>query len=59
MREITRHLALLGRYFAQFLKVRVGYRGDFWISLAASAAATYFALAFVFLLFHKVPKLAD
>ena len=57
--ETRRHLGLLGEYFAQYLKVRVGYRGDFWIGLAASFAATIFALAFVVILFRNVPRLAD
>lgn len=59
VREGRRHLGLLGEYFAQYLKVRVGYRGDFWISLAASFAATIFSLAFVFILFRNVPQLGD
>ncbi|MGB6199778.1 MAG: ABC-2 family transporter protein, partial [Candidatus Acidiferrales bacterium] len=57
MGETKRHLGLLGEYFAQYLKVRVGYRGDFWIGLATSFAATVFALAFVFILFRNVPSL--
>jgi ABC-2 type transport system permease protein len=57
--QTKRHLGLLGEYFTQYLKVRVGYRGDFWIGLATSFAATVFALAFVFVLFRNVPRLAD
>jgi len=53
-----RHAMLLGEYFVQYAKVRVSYRGDFFISLATSFAATLFALAFVVVLFQKVPQLA-
>ncbi|MGH9592728.1 MAG: ABC transporter permease, partial [Bryobacteraceae bacterium] len=48
------HAGLLWEYFLQYLKVRVGYRGDFLISLGASTAATLFALAFVVVLFRRV-----
>jgi len=55
---VWRHLVLLGEYFTQYAKVRVSYRGDFFISLATSFAATLFALAFVVVLFQRVPQLA-
>ena len=53
-----RHAMLLAEYFMQYAKVRVSYRGDFFIGLATSFAATLFALAFVVVLFQKVPQLA-
>src|SRR6202522_4045626 len=53
-----RHFGLFFDYFSQYAKVRVSYRGDFFISLATSFAATIFALSFVVLLFQKVPQLA-
>ncbi|HWG58839.1 MAG TPA: ABC-2 family transporter protein [Candidatus Acidoferrales bacterium] len=55
---IRRHLILLGDYFTQYVKVRIGYRGDFVVSLATSFAATIFALFFVLVLFNKAPQLA-
>jgi ABC-2 type transport system permease protein len=48
------HASLFREYFVQFLKVRVGYRGDFLVSFATSTAATIFAFAFVYVLFRKV-----
>ncbi|MGH9685207.1 MAG: ABC transporter permease [Candidatus Acidiferrales bacterium] len=54
-----RHALLLADYFAQYAKVRVSYRGDFFISLITSFAATVFALLFVLVLFNKAPKLSD
>ena len=48
------HAGLLWEYFLQYLKVRVGYRGDFLVSLATSTAATVFAFAFVVILFKRV-----
>jgi ABC-2 type transport system permease protein len=53
-----RHALLLFDYFTQYAKVRVSYRGDFFISLGTSFAATIFALGFVIVLFQKVPQLA-
>src|ERR1700731_4699145 len=58
-RGLARHTALFAEYFTQYLKVRVGYRGDFAIGVATSMAATIFALGFVLVLFSKVPRLAD
>src|SRR5271169_3019916 len=54
-----RHLGLLLAYFTQYAKVRVSYRGDFFISAATSMAATIFSLGFVYVLFKKVPTLAN
>jgi ABC-2 type transport system permease protein len=56
---VRRHVLLLCDYFAQYAKARVSYRGDFFVSLATSFAATLFSLAFVIVLFEKVPRLAD
>jgi ABC-2 type transport system permease protein len=53
-----RHFGLFFDYFSQYAKVRVSYRGDFFISLATSFAATMFSLFFVVVLFHKAPDLA-
>jgi ABC-2 type transport system permease protein len=52
-----RHALLFVDYFTQYAKVRVSYRGDFFISLATSFAATVFALGFVIVLFKKVPQI--
>jgi ABC-2 type transport system permease protein len=57
-RGFARHCGLFAEYFAQYTKMRVGYRGDFFVTLATSFAATIFALAFVIVLFKKVPTLA-
>ena len=54
-----RHAALLGSYFAQYAKVRVSYRGDFFISAATSMAATIFSLGFVLVLFARIPALSN
>ena len=48
---------LLLDYFAQYAKVRVSYRGDFFISLATSFAATVFGIGFVVILFQKATQL--
>lgn len=56
--QFLRHLSLLAAYFAQYGKVRVGYRGDFFISLATSTAATVFSFGFVWVLFRRVHALS-
>jgi ABC-2 type transport system permease protein len=53
-----RHALLLLDYFMQYAKVRISYRGDFFISLATSMAATIFSLGFVVVLFQKATQLA-
>jgi ABC-2 type transport system permease protein len=53
-----RHALLFFDYFTQYAKVRVSYRGDFFISLATSFAATIFGLGFVIILFQKATQLA-
>jgi viologen exporter family transport system permease protein len=57
-RSIWLHVRLLSDYFAQYSKVRVSYRGDFFISLATSIAATIFAIGFLVVLFSRIPRLA-
>ncbi|MGH9780969.1 MAG: ABC transporter permease, partial [Candidatus Acidiferrales bacterium] len=57
-RGFVRHCVLFGEYFAQYVKMRMSYRGDFIVSTATSMAATIFALLFVVVLFQKVPTLA-
>src|SRR5215472_8458353 len=52
-----RHALLFGEYFSQYAKVRIGYRGDFIVSLLTSFAATIFQIAFVVVLFEKAPQL--
>jgi ABC-2 type transport system permease protein len=53
-----RHALLFYDYFTQYAKVRIGYRGDFFISLATSFAGTVFSLGFVVILFEKATRLA-
>ena len=57
-RSIWLHVRLLSDYFAQYAKVRVSYRGDFFVSLATSIAATIFGVGFVVVLFSRIPSLA-
>jgi len=56
--ELRRYASLFFEYFTQYAKVRIGYRGDFFISLATSFAATVFSLAFVVILLTKATQLA-
>jgi len=56
--SIRLHAELFWEYFLQYLKVRVGYRGDFFVSLSTSFAASMFALGFVLILFSRTRTLA-
>ena len=56
--SLNRHAMLLCGYFTQYVKVQIGYRADFLISLGTSFAATIFQLAFVLILFQRIPQLA-
>jgi ABC-2 type transport system permease protein len=56
--DVKRHALLFFDYFTQYAKVRVSYRGDFFISLGTSFAATIFGLGFVVILFQKATQLA-
>ena len=57
-RQIERHAGLFAAYFAQYAKVRVAYRGDFFITLGTSFAATLFSFGFVYFLFQRISYLA-
>jgi ABC-2 type transport system permease protein len=56
--EARRYVFLFFEYFTQYAKVRIGYRGDFFISLSTSFAATVFSLLFVVVLLTKATQLA-
>jgi viologen exporter family transport system permease protein len=55
---MRRYLGLFFDYLKQYSKMRLSYRGDFFISVATSLAATVFAFGFVYILFTKIPKLS-
>ena len=58
LREVGRHAMLVADYFSQYAKVRISYRGDFFVSLFTSFAATLFGLGFVIILFQRATQLA-
>ena len=55
---MRRYLSLFWQYFLQYAKVRLSYRGDFFLSVATMVLATVFGLAVVFLIFGRTPRLA-
>ena len=57
--DMKRHLRLLLLYFAQYAKVRMGYKADFFIAVFSSMAATVLGFGFVLVLFSKIPRLQD
>jgi ABC-2 type transport system permease protein len=54
---MRRHLRLFLLYFAQYAKVRLAYKADFFIAFFSSMAATVLGFGFVLVLFSKIPKL--
>lgn len=54
---MRRHLSLLAEYFTQYSKVRLAYRGDFFLSVLTTLVATVFGIAVVWLIFGRIPKL--
>ena len=54
---VKRHAILFGEYFSQYAKVRASYRGDFFISIGTSFAATIFSLGFLVVLFQRTAQL--
>ncbi|MCP5118603.1 MAG: hypothetical protein GY953_47935 [bacterium] len=54
---MRRHLSLLAQYFIQYNKVRLAYRGDFFISVLTTVVATSFGIAVVWLIFGRIPRL--
>jgi len=56
---MRRYLGLLAEYFLQYAKVRLAYKGDFFISVFTTLVATGFGLAVVLILFGRVPRLMD
>jgi ABC-2 type transport system permease protein len=54
---MKRHLKLFALYFAQYFKVRLAYKADFFIAFFSSMVATVLGFGFVFVLFTKIPKL--
>jgi len=55
--EVRRQLGVVGAYFAQFLKMRLAYRVDFFVDLGASLFAMAVQLTTLSVLFSKVPAL--
>jgi len=56
---MKRHFRLFLLYFAQYAKVRLAYKADFFIAFFSSMAATVLGFGFVWVLFSKIPKLQD
>jgi ABC-2 type transport system permease protein len=56
---MKRHVRLFALYFAQYAKVRLEYKADFFIAFFSSMAATVLGFGFVLVLFTKIPKLQD
>ena len=56
---MKRHFRLFALYFAQYVKVRLAYKADFFIAFFSSMAATVMGFGFILVLFTKIPKLQD
>jgi ABC-2 type transport system permease protein len=56
---MKQHVRLFLLYFAQYAKVRLAYKADFFIAVFSSMTATVLGFGFVLVLFSKIPKLQD
>ena len=56
---MKRYLSLLAEYFLQYAKVRLAYKGDFFISVFTTMVATALGVGLVLILFGRVPRLMD
>jgi ABC-2 type transport system permease protein len=54
---MKRHFRLFALYFAQYFKVRLAYKADFFVAFFSSMAATVLGFGFVLVLFTKIPRL--
>ena len=54
---MKRHVRLFLLYFAQYAKVRLAYKADFFIAFFSSMTATVLGFGFVLVLFTKIPRL--
>ncbi len=54
---MRRHIKLFLLYLAQYAKVRLAYKADFFIAFFSSMAATVLGFGFMLVLFSKIPKL--
>ncbi len=52
-----RHLSILVYYFAQYIKARLAYQGDFFIAVSTSFVGTVASFGFLYILFHRVSSL--
>lgn len=57
LEDARRQASVLGAYFAQFLKMRLAYRVDFFVDLGANLFAMAVQLTTLGVLFSKVPEL--
>lgn len=56
--RMRRYLNLLADYFLQYAKVRLAYKGDFFVSVLTTIVASAFGIALVFLLFQRAPVIS-
>lgn len=54
---MRRYFSIGADYFAQYLKARVAYKGDFLITIANSFLATAASFGFVLIVFSRIPNL--
>jgi ABC-2 type transport system permease protein len=55
---MRRYWQLLIEYFLQYAKVRLAYKGDFFVSVITTLVASVFGIALVFLLFRRAPMIS-
>ena len=54
---LIKHIALIRAFVAQFLKARMSYRIDFFVSLGANLFTTALSFVFIVVIFQSIPDL--
>ncbi len=57
LRKVTRYFRLYGLFLAQYAKRLMEYRADFWIGLGGFLLFQASGIAFLFLIFQRIPEL--
>src|SRR5215831_4478798 len=55
--SVMRLSSILVYYFAQYVKSRLAYKGDFFIAVLTSFSATVASFGFLYILFHRISSL--
>jgi ABC-2 type transport system permease protein len=59
VQSIGWHIRLIPNFVAQFLKARMSYRFDFFVSMGTALLTTLLGLSFIMIVFQRIPSIGD